>query len=160
MDFSRRDDNAAVHEVGYGVRQLPLTFGLEHSFIEHLGWTERDLVEIWFSFLMFRCRSQKQNSLYQPLVQPWPCQSPGSPCQTCWGRLGQRRSAQAVEPQVQSPELQIPSDAQTQQWASLENPRPLGEGCTKLIKSSTYTWEKEIQYSQSQKHTCMNRQNQ
>lgn len=141
MDFGGWDNNAAVHEVGHGVCQLPLTLGLEHGFIEHLGWTERPLVELWG--FMFRGRSQKRSSLYQPLVQPWPCQSPGSPCQTCWARRGQRQSAQAVEPQEQSPERQIPSDAQTQQWASLESPRPLGEGSTKLIKSSTYTWKKK-----------------
>lgn len=49
VDFSGRDDNAAIHEVGHSVRQLPLTLGLENGFIEHLGWTERRSVELWVS---------------------------------------------------------------------------------------------------------------
>lgn len=40
LDFGGRDDNAAVHEVGHGVRQLARTLCLEHCLIEHLGRTE------------------------------------------------------------------------------------------------------------------------
>lgn len=36
MDFGGRDYNAAVHEVRHGVRQLPLTLGLEDGFVKHL----------------------------------------------------------------------------------------------------------------------------
>lgn len=40
LDFGGWDDNAAVHEVGHGVRQLARTLCLEHCLIEHLGRTE------------------------------------------------------------------------------------------------------------------------
>lgn len=40
LDFGGRDDNAAVHEVCHGVRQLARILCLEHCLIEHLGRTE------------------------------------------------------------------------------------------------------------------------
>lgn len=65
------------------------------------------------------------NSLYQPLVLPWRGQSRGSPCQSCWGRPGQRRSVRAPGPPRQSRAPPLPSDAQKQLWAFPESPRLL-----------------------------------
>ena len=36
LDLSRWDHNAAVHEVGHGIDQLPVTLGLEGCLVEHL----------------------------------------------------------------------------------------------------------------------------
>lgn len=40
LDFGGRDDNAAVHEVAHGVRQIASALCLENCLIEHLGRTE------------------------------------------------------------------------------------------------------------------------
>lgn len=37
LDLSGRDDDAAVHEIDHGVRQLAGTLRLKHCLIEHLG---------------------------------------------------------------------------------------------------------------------------